>query len=372
MEPRNPHTAINPFTPGFGQVPAYLAGREYLLNEIKTALASPSFSPDLTTLFIGARGTGKTALLSYLSEYASGVGWVTVGVSATSGMLEDIIEETKYRANHLLETTSGPKIKEVTAGGFGIAWENVLQQEGNWRTRMNQILDQLEKYQAGLLITVDEVNPAVDEMIRLVSVYQHFVREGRRVALMLAGLPSMVSGLVSNEYVSFLRRARHRKLDRIPDHEIADAFRRTIEQSERTVGDVAVEKATQAIDGFPYMLQLVGFQSWRRNPANTMVSMSDVEEGIRMATAEMRTKVLQATYGELSKGDIRFVNAMLDSSDRPTLAEVASHMGVKSNYASKYKTRLMEAGVIGETPLNTLRFELPRFEDYAREMKEAL
>ena len=75
MEPRNPHTAINPFTPGFGQVPAYLAGREYLLNEIKTALASPSFSPDLTTLFIGARGTGKTALLSYLSEYASGVGW---------------------------------------------------------------------------------------------------------------------------------------------------------------------------------------------------------------------------------------------------------------------------------------------------------
>ena len=39
-------------------------------------------------------------------------------------------------------------------------------------------------------------------------------------------------------------------------------------------------------------------------------------------------------------------------------------MGVKSNYSTKYKTRLLDRGVIGERPDGTLDFDLPGFREY--------
>ena len=39
-------------------------------------------------------------------------------------------------------------------------------------------------------------------------------------------------------------------------------------------------------------------------------------------------------------------------------------MGVKSNYASQYKKRMLSAGVIGERPDGTYGFDLPGFRDY--------
>ncbi len=39
---------------------------------------------------------------------------------------------------------------------------------------------------SGLLITVDEVRPMVEEVVLLVSTYQLLVREGHKVALVMA------------------------------------------------------------------------------------------------------------------------------------------------------------------------------------------
>lgn len=66
---------------------------------------------------------------------------------------------------------------------------------------------ELEEAGADILITVDEVNPDIEEMGRLVAGCQHFVREGKRVALLLARLPHSTSGIVPGKRTSFLRRA---------------------------------------------------------------------------------------------------------------------------------------------------------------------
>ena len=61
-----------------------------------------------------------------------------------------------------------------------------------------------------MLFTVDEVDPTLDEMVQLAAFYQHFVREGRKVALLMAGLPHNISSLLNNKTVSFLRRSNRR------------------------------------------------------------------------------------------------------------------------------------------------------------------
>ena len=88
----------NPFTPSFGEIPARLAGRDQILYDVTRALESEHRRPDLTTIFSGARGTGKTALLALIAEEAERRGWVAVSTTALPGMLEDIEIRARRKA----------------------------------------------------------------------------------------------------------------------------------------------------------------------------------------------------------------------------------------------------------------------------------
>ncbi len=355
----------NPFTPSFGSVPPYLAGRKGLLDDMRRAFERGRGDPNLSTIIIGPRGTGKTALLSRIAQDASACGWVTASVSAMPGMLDDIIERTCESAEELLDNGERLRLKGVTFGqSVGIEFDRAQRLQGNWRSKMNAILKQLDSYETGLLITVDEVQADLDEMIQLASVYQHFVQEGRRVSLLMAGLPANVSELVSSKYVSFLRRARQRHLSRIADVEVESAFRKTVRMAGAKISDDALSLAVSSIDGFPYMMQLVGYWMWEQSDT-AYIDVAEVERGARMAAQDFQDGVLAATYRELSKGDLRFLQAMLPT-DETSLADIASRMGVASNYASKYKGRLLESGVIGSCGHNVFRIELPGFAEYLR------
>ena len=353
----------NPFTPGFGSVPPYLAGRKGLLEDMHRAFERGKGDPNLSTIIIGPRGTGKTALLSRIAQDASASGWVTASVSAVPGMLDDVIERTCESAEELLDNSEHLRLKGVTFGqSVGLEFDRAQRLQGNWRSKMNAVLKQLDRYETGLLITVDGVQADLDEMVQLASVYQHFVQEGRRVALLMAGLPPNVSSLISSKYVSFLRRARQRHLGRIADVEVASAFRKTVLGAGGEIDDGGLDLAVSSIDGFPYMMQLVGYWTWEES-ASSSIGLADVERGVRMAARDFEDGVLAATYRELSKGDLRFLAAMLPE-DESSLADIAARMGVASNYASKYKERLLESGVIGGCGHNTFRFDLPGFRGY--------
>jgi hypothetical protein len=164
--------------------------------------------------------------------------------------------------------------------------------------------------------------------------------------------------------VSFLRRARRHRLGRISDIEIRDALKLTIVEDGRDIDPAALDIAVDATEGFPYMMQLVGYRIWAENPQNKLITKEDAKRGIKLAKQEMAEGILEYTYRDLSAGDRRFLAAMLQDDTESTLADIASRMNVKSNYASQYKRRLLEQGVIGETAFGTLRFDMPAFKEY--------
>ena len=206
----------NPFTPVFGQIPLHMAGREDILEEMDEAFASNGQDPNLTSIIVGARGTGKTALLSLLSKEAESQGWVAVNVTALPGMLENVYEQAVKHCAHLIDSSSTKThLTGITVGGFGVEWTNSQPAQGTWRTRMEALLDLLAPTGAGLLICVDEVDPELDEMAELAATYQHFMREGHKVSLLMAGLSSHVLSLLSSKESSFLRRACQHRLGRL-------------------------------------------------------------------------------------------------------------------------------------------------------------
>lgn len=355
----------NPFTPSFGRIPPFMAGREHLLYDVESALDSDGNDPNLCTILVGARGTGKTTLLSYFSREALTRGWVTANASARPGMLEDIFERAVHAADDFVERESSARVTSVSVGGlFGVEWKYRDVSSGNWRTRMSGLLDALAEHDLGLFITVDEVKASVDEMIQLASVFQHFVREDRKVALLMAGLPSHVSALVSDESVSFLRRARTRRLGRLSDAEVRVALRKTIEAGGRTITEGAQDAAVEAIQGFPFMLQVVGFRLWAASLASDSIDEQDAAEALPLARMDLEEGVLEATYRELSDGDLRFLEGMLEDDGESLVKDIAERIGQTPGYTRVYKSRLIEQGVISEGRRGHVAFELPFFREY--------
>lgn len=298
---------MNPFTPAFGRIPPILAGRSMLISELEHALTSNGSDPNLCSLFIGPHGVGKTVLLSHMVTKAETLKWIAANVTARPGMLEDIIERSTEAADAFVKKKDDARTSVTIGGLFGASWEYRNPQSGNWRTRMNNVLDRLVEHDIGLLITVDEVDPTLDELVDFASTYQHFVRENRKVALFMAGLPTHVSTLLSDRSVSFLRRAAQHTLGRIDDAEIQDTFTATVAEAGKTIDAGASSQAAHEIDGFAYMMQLVGYRTWEAPGDEKRITLQHVETGARTAQRDFENGVLKKTCQELSDGDMAFL-----------------------------------------------------------------
>ena len=357
----------NPFTPNFGQIPLHMAGRGEIISELLQTFEGTSRDPGRTSILIGARGTGKTALLSYFSNACKSRGWISVDVTCIGGMLEDILQQAVPAAKEYVSKREKTRLTGLSIGQiFSISWEPDSRPGANWRTRMTKILDALEEHDIGLLITVDEVTPQLSEMIELASTHQLFMRENRKIALFMAGLPSEVSAMLNDRTVSFLRRATQYTLTRLEDYEVEEAFLRTVEDAGKTISKEALERTVAAIAGFPYMMQLAGYRIWQQAAEKKEIGLETAEKGIVAAGKDFENRVLKATLRALSPGDLRFLEAMVPDSGASSVADLEKRLKKSSGYISRYRARLLESGVIESPARGQVAFALPGLRECLR------
>lgn len=84
----------------------------------------------------------------------------------------------------------------------------------------------------------------------------------------------------------------------------------TVESGDKGIDDEALQEAVDAIDGFPFMLQLVGYRAWNATGIGDVIDIESIRRGIRLAQEELEHRVFDATLTELSKGDLAFLQAM--------------------------------------------------------------
>lgn len=363
----------NPFTPTFGTVPLYMAGREKTLADIGKAFENWKGNPNITSIFIGARGSGKTAMLTAAGDLARKSGWIVVDVSAYEGMLDDIYMKILDQAEEILPDEKKSFLKELRIKDFSIGFEHESSQtaQPSWRVCMERLMEKLRGENAGVLITVDEVLSKVDEMIELVSEYQILQRKGYKTALLMAGLPKYVDDLLNDKSVSFLRRARRHMIGRVSDEEASKAIAETMKSGGKNISGEPLAKAVSAAAGFPYMIQLVGYYIFEEAGNRKNITIECAERGIYESRNEFTNGVLYNTVSDLSEKDTEFLFAMLEDENGSRLKDIADRMNKTNGYAYTYKVRLQHAGVIDEKN-KILYFALPFIREYLTEQKEYL
>ena len=363
----------NPFHASFGVSPPLLVGREAMLEEFDEALEDGPGSAGRATLFTGARGAGKTVMLNAVEDLARQRGWLVISETATPGFVERITQQHLPRMLREFDPAAvRRRIKGVTApmSAGRLDWDTVEthDMQAGLRNQLVLLTDLLADHNTGILITLDEIHQnQLAELRELASTEQHAFREGRDLAFVGAGLAASVSDVVNDDVLTFLRRAERHTLGSVPRRDVERGFREPIRAAGRTIGDEALGVMVDATGGYPFLLQLIGAQTWRLHPDEAEISVDDAVEGTTRARRRMGRLIHEPALSSASDIDKSFLLAMAQDDGPSAMADIRARLDVDVNYASQYRLRLIAAELIHSTRRGYVDFSLPYLREYLRD-----
>ena len=251
----------NPFNPGTGQPPPYLAGREKERAIIKEDLArlNNGRAPAADIFMYGPRGMGKTALLSWIED-------------------ETEKDESEYKTIR----TSGVSPEELTSPAD--MWNQLL--PDNWiRRRLpnkvrasvialaatwksgspsNDFLESAlikECNKQPLVFLVDEAHTMDPDLCRGLLNLSQLVRGEAPFLLVLAGTPGL-RAFLNSVNASFSERSTMIGVGRLSEEATADAITKPLQEDGITIDPDALQKVVQDSQQYPYFIQRWGKELW--------------------------------------------------------------------------------------------------------------
>lgn len=365
----------NPFKPSAGSSPPLLVGRDSALDDIVEDIDNGPGAPHRLTIFTGARGVGKTVMLTAVGDRFATKGWLRIDETASAGLLDRLDEAVE----HLADQRNPVPRRRVT--GVGLAPVGNVQLAplpalvAGLRRKITQLANSLERDGTGLLITIDEVHAASDDLVQLAVIAQHLVREEVNVALCLAGLPSAVSNLLRHEddaVLTFMRRAEKVVLADVDTDEVFDAFAETFANNGRNISSDALGIAAEATHGYPFLIQLVGYHVWRLSRGGD-ITAEHARAGAETAQRKLGSLVHEPALADLSDQDRTFLLAVAQDDGPAAMASIRERMGgVSPQHASTYRRRLLEARMIEARGYGRVDIALPYMRQYLRDHAASL
>lgn len=354
---------INPFKPTAGMNPPELIGRDMMLSDFEEALDNGPGAPDRLMRISGVRGVGKTVLLNALGEVARARGFQVVDVASNSGFCDRILNAL-HRHMELTSVSVAPTVFGVNLGALEVSKS---------ATQIGEAMFSASK-RGGLLITLDEVQDApIDELRELGNEIQLLIRQGANVAFAFAGLPASVDGVVVDETLTFLQRAKHVKLARLSDFEVGESFEATMRRAGKTIEADLAEELVKASAGYPFMIQLVGYYVWqaaaRRDSG--VIASEDAEKGIRIARESFDSMVIEPALRRLSPMQEKYLRALARCGEGPSASgDVSALMGASSKDTGSYRKRLIDAALIESCGYGKVDFAIPYMREYLLRSEE--
>lgn len=355
--------AANPFKPTAGATPPQLVGRDNLIDEFLESIEDGPGAPGRLTIFSGPRGIGKTVMLNAVADQLQADHqWLVIHETATPGFLDRITRAAGQQLDPKRRSLTGVTLPTyVGGGGVNVASAPEATPPG-FRETTGLLLDKCEAGQTGLLITLDEVRTSA-ELVQFAADIQHLIRESREIAIAFAGIPSAVNELLNDQLTTFLRRASRQDLGDVPLDDVAHALHTTITANGRTIEPDALTTAAAATGGYPFMIQLVGYHTWRKTGTDHITTQA-VEAGIKQARTRLGSLVHAAALRELSDVDRTFLLAMAQDQGSSRTADIARRLGKDAQYTNVYRARLIAAGMITPAGYGRVQFAIPYLREY--------
>lgn len=382
----------NPYRPGAGHMPPYLAGREGEYEEFERLLEQDLILENL--VLTGLRGVGKTVLLETFKPRAIEKGWLwaTADLSESASISESALAE-RLLADLALITSSATAPASRQEVGFTapaqpkevpLSHELLVEiYNGTPGLTADKIKATLEfawehlrdRGQHRVIFAYDEAQNLSDHASKeqfplsvLLDVFQSIQSKGIPFMLVLAGLPTLFPKLVdSRTYAE--RMFRVMTLTRLSDEESREAILKPIEVAECPVklSPSSVKIIAHESAGYPYFIQFIGrevYDVFIRQHADEEQKQVPVEAIQRKLDADFfagrwaritdRQRELLWVVAHLERADGEFTIQELKEEAKELLPK-----GFSASNANQMLASLAEKGMIYKNRMGKYSFAVP-------------
>ena len=276
----------NPFRPGVGTKPLYLAGRDQSLRRFKSVLRAAPEQPANMRL-TGLRGVGKTVLLGEFRAAAQDMDWATAFLElqpghntddAVSGALMSALKAAREEISRIerLKSTVGDATRKV--GTLGIEWGEFRMtyepgahpsQEDLSHALFETVESVVSHGKDGLMLLLDEAQVIRDEnratgqhpLSLLIASVSSLQKAELPIGLVLCGLPTLTGNLLrARSYTE--RMFRGEEIGSLGPEDAKDALVRPLGDSNVVTEPGVLARVVEEVEGYPYFLQLWGAELW--------------------------------------------------------------------------------------------------------------
>lgn len=379
----------NPYRPGVGVRPLYLAGREAPLRRFDAMLrAAPEQQANMRVT--GLRGVGKTVLLEVFADHAQAADWEPAFMelqpshntdASIRAALGSLLERTRRRLSRRerLRAAAG---KTLRAGSLSVSWEEISLSVSFGSEREEDLAGELfatvelalAKERKGVILLLDEAQLVRDERDRhgehplslLIAPIVALQRKELPIGLVLCGLPTLAGNLQKARSYSE-RLFRGEEIDSLAPAQALEAFTRPLEQTARSAEPALAANVVEEVEGYPYFLQLWGSELWdaaelagvdRLTPDLLDATRTDIYERLDRDFYEPRIATLTPAEQDLLLASARCPYPPLRAADLRANSEKTS------GNVNVLLGRLVEAGALYRARAGQYAYTAPQFRDY--------
>jgi len=394
----------NPFKPGAGHMPPYLAGRTKEQDDVKKALDQRTILENI--ILTGLRGVGKTVLLETFKPIAQAKKWLWIvqDMSETASITETNLTERIIADLSVLTSSLLVRTEKRMEMGFGRGDIEIHRPVGYpdlkkiYDDTPGLVSDKLKSVLtfvwnsiphgaiSGIVFAYDEAQNLADHAKReqyplslMLDVFQSIQRMGVPFILILTGLPTLFPKLV--EARTYSERMFHVLfLDQLNESDSRDAILKPVQKGNSPIqfSEKSVNKIIETSGGYPYFIQFICKEVY-----DIWISQSDQGQNLdvpvheitrkldtdffagRWARATDRQRVLLEVIASLPNCDSEFSVQEVADKSRKLLEKPFS-----SSHINQMLSSLSDAGLVYKNRHGRYSFAVPLLSGFIRRQKE--
>lgn len=381
----------NPFSPGAGNPPPELAGRDELLRQARIMLGRTRKGRyEQSLMLVGLRGVGKTVLLNCVRELAEAEGYGTVMIEATESRslpellipglrgilirldaMEGISTKAKLGLRVLRSFVGAIRLKiggiEV---GLDIDPEKGRADSGDLESDLAELFAALgeaaKDRKTAIAVIVDEIQYlSEEEMSALIMAIHRISQRQLPLILVAAGLPQLV-GLAGRSKSYAERLFQYPTVGPLAEPDAIAALRDPITKEGAAVAETALKEIIRQTQGYPYFLQEWGYQAWNLSEKSP-IDRAVMPRVTAAAIKKLDESFFRVRFDRLTPREKDYLRALADlgpGSHRS--GDIADRLHVKVQTIAPLRSGLIRKGMVYSPAHGDTAFTVPLFDDFMR------
>ena len=383
---------VNPYRPGAGLMPVYIAGRDEDIQNVSQMFDALTMDiPTQSIIFSGLRGVGKTVLINKLQSIAEEKGILCkhIEIEQRNDFISQIAEcsqaflrtvSAKEKFKHLIQKPL-EAIKSLVVSfnpednSFSLSMQDrELYVSNNLTQTLTEVFSTIgetaQKTETPICFFIDEIQYMKQNQLgSLIAALHRANQLGYPIMIIGAGLPKIYK-MLSDEKSYSERLFMYKKIDSLTDEQSEKAIEEPAKKFNIIYAHEATNKIVEITKGYPFFIQQLCKIVYDKTNKN-VIELSDVENCIDEFLSSLDERFFKSRYERCAESDKKFIFAMVECGELPcTISNVAHNLNKTVGSISTTRAQLISKGIIYPVRYKELDFTVPEFSGYIQRLEE--